>query len=66
MTIEQAVLDYLAEAQKWVKVYTDTLILACEESYTPEQVRNALRRLKRARRIVYVGPRSCGYWRTAR
>ncbi len=64
MTIEQAVLDYLAEAQKWVKVSTDTLILACEESYNPEQVRNALRRLKRARKIVYVGPRSCGYWRT--
>lgn len=64
MTIEQAILDYLTEAQKWVKVSTDTLILAHEESYNPEQVRNALRRLKRAKKIIYTGPRSCGYWRT--
>lgn len=65
MTIEQAILEWIAQAQKWMKVDSRSIIIACEESYNPEQVRNALRRLKRARKIVYVGPRSCGYWRTA-
>ena len=66
MTIEQAILEGIAEAQKWMKVDIRSIIIACEESYAPGQVINALRRLKRARKIVYDGPRSRGFWMTAR
>ncbi len=66
MTIEQAILEWIAQAQKWMKVDSRSIIIACEESYNAEQVMNALRRLKRARKIVYDGPRSRGFWRTAR
>ena len=66
MTIEQVILEWIAEAQKWMKVDSRSIIIACEESYNAEQVMNALRRLKRARKIVYDGPRSRGFWRTVR
>lgn len=66
MTIEESILEWLAEAQKWCKVDSRSIIIAHEELYNAEQVMNALRRLKRARRIVYDGPRSRGFWRTAR
>ena len=63
MTIEEDVLSYVAEAEKWYKPDTGSIMLAFEEQYSPEQVRNALRRLKRQGHIVYVGMRGFGYWR---
>lgn len=66
MSIEDIIYEWLSEAQKWMKVDTRAIACACEESYNAMQVGNALRRLKRARRIEYVGPRGFGYWRTTR
>ena len=61
--IERYVLAWMCEAHKWTLVYTEDVLRAFEEQYSREQIKNAVRRLARARKIEYVGKRSSGYWR---
>ena len=61
--IEKSILAWVEEAQKWCKVDTASIARAVAEEYTLDQVRNALQRLRRARKIVFEGNTRQGYWR---
>ena len=61
--IEKSILAWVEEAQKWCKVDTASIARAVAEEYTPDQVRNALQRLRRARKIIFEGNTRQGYWR---
>ncbi len=46
-----------------LKPDTQSVTRAFEGTYNLEQVLNALRRLRRARRVEYMGARGAGWWK---
>ncbi len=62
MSIEQLILDGIRKAGEQ-GLCTQAIVQAHAFGYNAVQVQNALRRLRRQRRIEYVGSRSAGHWR---